>query len=130
MTGLSGFNLIGFVPISDVDRSVAFYRDKLGLRFVSDESPFAVVFEANGLMLRLGLGSQQKPAGGTILGWQVRDISAVVQQLSQAGVVFERYNFLQQDEFGVWTTPTGAKVAWFKDPDGNVLSVSEHPEWV
>ena len=129
MTGLGGFNLIGFVPISEVDRSVAFYRDKLGLRFVSDESPFAVVFEANGLMLRLGLGSQQKPAGGTILGWQVRDISVIVQQLLQAGVAFERYSFMQQDEFGVWTTPTGAKVAWFKDPDGNVLSVSEHPEW-
>jgi len=63
------------------------------------------------------------------LGWQVPDIAAAVRDLAQAGVTFERYGFMQQDELGIWTTPTGAKVAWFKDPDGNILSISQHPEW-
>jgi len=87
------------------------------------------VFEANGIMLRLGMGKERVAFEGTVLGWQVPDIAAAVNDLMLAGVRFERYGFLQQDELGVWTTPTGAKVAWFKDPDGNLLSLSEHPEW-
>jgi hypothetical protein len=79
-------------------------------------------------MLRLGMGKQLPPASGTVLGWQVPDAAEAVRSLQQAGVRFERYDFLKQDELGIWTAPTGAKVAWFKDPDGNILSVSEHPE--
>jgi catechol 2,3-dioxygenase-like lactoylglutathione lyase family enzyme len=112
----------------DVARAKEFYRDTLGLRLISEEPPFALVFDANGIMLRLGLGQELPPAHGTVLGWQVPDVSAAVQDLEQAGVQFERYPQLEQDAQGIWTTPTGAKVAWFRDPDGNILSISEHPE--
>ena len=125
---LSHYNIIGFLTIVDVARAKEFYRDTLGLRLVSEEPPFALVFDANGIMLRLGMGKQLPPASGTVLGWQVPDAAAAVRSLQEAGVRFERYGFLKQDELGIWTAPTGAKVAWFKDPDGNILSVSEHPE--
>jgi catechol 2,3-dioxygenase-like lactoylglutathione lyase family enzyme len=127
-TGLSKHDIVGFITIVDVARAKEFYRDTLGLRLVSEEPPFALVFEANGIMLRLGMGKQLPASPGTVLGWQVPDIVAVTE-LAQAGVRFERYGQMPQDELGIWTTPTGAKVAWFKDPDGNVLSLSEHPEW-
>ena len=126
--GLGSYNIIGFVTIVDVERAKAFYRDTLGLRLVSEEPPFALVFQANGIMLRLGMGKERPPVQGTVLGWQVPDIAAAVKDLIEAGVSFERYGFMKQDELGIWTSPTGAKVAWFKDPDGNVLSLSEHPE--
>jgi catechol 2,3-dioxygenase-like lactoylglutathione lyase family enzyme len=128
-SGLGNYNIIGFATIVDVDRAKQFYRDTLGLRLVSEEPPFALVFEAHGIMLRLGMGKELPPARGTVLGWQVPDIVAAVKDLAQAGVQFERYEFIKQDDLGVWTTPTGSKVAWFKDPDGNILSLSEHPEW-
>ncbi len=127
-SGLSKYNIIGFVPIVDVPRARDFYRDTLGLRLVMEEPPFALVFEANGIMLRLGMAKELPPSHGTVLGWQVPEITATVQGLGQAGVRFERYEGMNQDEHGIWTSPTGAKVAWFKDPDGNTLSVSEHPE--
>jgi catechol 2,3-dioxygenase-like lactoylglutathione lyase family enzyme len=126
---LAKYDIIGFATIVDVARAKQFYRDTLGLRLVSEEPPFALVFEANGIMLRLGMGKELPPARGTVLGWQVPDIAAAVQELEEAGVRFERYDFVKQDALGIWTTPTGAKVAWFKDPDGNILSLSEHPEW-
>ena len=128
-TGLGKFDLIAFVTIVDVERAKAFYRDTLGLRLVSEEPPFAIVFEANGIMIRLVMAKENALVQGTVLGWQVPEIRAAVQDLMAAGVVFERYGFMQQDELGIWTTPTGAKVAWFKDPDGNVLSLSEQPDW-
>ena len=74
------------------------------------------------------MSKEPSQARGTVLGWEVPDAAAAVRDLLSAGVMFESYGFMQQDELGIWTTPTGAKVAWFKDPDGNVLSVSEHPE--
>ena len=116
------------MTIVDVERAKAFYRDTLGLRLLSEEPPFALVFDANGIMLRLGMGKELPPVKGTVLGWQVPDAATAVKDLMQAGVQFERYGFMKQDELGIWTTPTGAKVAWFKDPDGNLLSISEHPE--
>jgi catechol 2,3-dioxygenase-like lactoylglutathione lyase family enzyme len=127
-SGLSAYNIIGFVTIIDVDRAKGFYRDTLGLRLVSEEPPFALVFDANGIMIRLGMGKELPPTSGTVLGWQVPDIESVVHNLEAAGVRFERYDFLEQDRSGIWTSPTGARVAWFRDPDGNTLSVSEHPE--
>jgi len=93
-----------------------------------EEQPFALVFDANGIMLRLGMTKEIAPAHGTVLGWQVPQVNATVKELAQAGVQFERYEGMDQDELGIWTSPTGAKVAWFKDPDGNTLSLSEHPE--
>jgi catechol 2,3-dioxygenase-like lactoylglutathione lyase family enzyme len=126
--GLGKFNIVGFVTIVDVSRAKAFYRDTLGLRLLMEEPPFALVFDANGIMLRLGMGKEIAPAHGTVLGWQVPEIKQVVTDLGQAGVKFERFAGMDQDDLGIWTSPTGAKVAWFKDPDGNTLSISEHPE--
>jgi len=126
--GLGKYNIIGFVSIVDVSRAKDFYRDTLGLRLLKEELPFALVFDANGIMLRLGMAKEIAPAHGTVLGWQVPQVNATVKELAQAGVRFERYEGMGQDELGIWTSPTGAKVAWFKDPDGNTLSLSEHPE--
>ena len=128
-SGLSNYNIIAFVSIVDVERAKEFYRDTLGLRLVSEEPPFALVFEAHGIMLRLGMAKELPPPRGTVLGWQVPEIIAAVKDLERAGVRFERYDSVRQDDLGIWTTPSGAKVAWFKDPDGNILSLSEHPEW-
>ncbi|MBV8808469.1 MAG: VOC family protein [Acidobacteriaceae bacterium] len=125
---LSNCNIIGFLTIVDVDRAKEFYRDTLGLRLIREEPPYALVFDANGIMLRLGMGKERAPAPGTVLGWQVPDASAAVRDLEQSGIRFERYDHVKQDAQGIWTTPTGAKIAWFKDPDGNILSISEHPE--
>ncbi len=126
--GLSGNNIIAFVTIVDVDRAKEFYRDVLGLRLLSEEPPYALVFDCHGIMLRLVMAKERPPVRGTVLGWQVPDVGASVKELMQAGIQFERFGFMPQDELGIWTTPTGSKVAWFKDPDGNTLSLSEHPE--
>jgi catechol 2,3-dioxygenase-like lactoylglutathione lyase family enzyme len=128
LSGLGKHNIIAFVSIVDVSRARDFYRDTLGLRLIMEEPPFALVFEANGIMLRLGMAKELPPAHGTVLGWQVPEIAATVKDLLQTGVRFERFAGMDQDELGVWTAPSGAKVAWFKDPDGNILSLSEHPE--
>lgn len=124
--GLGKHNLIAFVPIVDVERAKAFYGDTLGLRLVAEEPPFALVFEANGIMLRLVMAKKLPESFGTVLGWEVAEIGREVKSLQQSGVRFERYEGMEQDSLGIWTTPTGAKVAWFKDPDGNLLSVSQH----
>jgi catechol 2,3-dioxygenase-like lactoylglutathione lyase family enzyme len=126
-SGLSQYDIIGFVVIVDVERAKAFYRDTLGLRLVSEEPPFALVFDANGIMLRLVMGKQLPPAYGTVLGWRVPDIAAAVKDLNKAGVAFERFEGMKQDELGIWASPSGAKIAWFKDPDGNILSLTEFP---
>ena len=125
---LSNFDVVVFVNVTDADRAKAFYRDTLGLRFVGDELPFALVFDAHGIMLRLAIVKDKPAFPGTVLGWRASDIDATVRSLSDAGVSFNRYGSMQQDDLGIWTTPTGAKVAWFNDPDGNVLSLSQWPE--
>ncbi len=126
---LANHDIIAFVGIQDVDRARVFYRDKLGLTLVSEELPFALVFNARGIMLRLAIMQEPPQSRGTVLGWSVPDIDAAVTDLQQAGITFERYEFMPQNERGIWVTPTGASVAWFKDPDGNTLSISQHPEW-
>lgn len=95
------------------------------MRFVSDDS-FALVMNANGIMVRLSKAPNFTPAGFTVLGWEVSDIAAIVPELQKKGVHFEKFPGLPQDQLGIWTTPNGDKVAWFKDPDGNILSVSQH----
>jgi catechol 2,3-dioxygenase-like lactoylglutathione lyase family enzyme len=121
-------DIIAFVPVVDVARAKHFYGGSLGLQLLSEEPPFALVFNANGIMLRLVMAKEIPPRFGTALGWRVADIASMVAELSAAGVTFERYPGMPQDQLGIWTAPTGAKVAWFKDPDGNLLSISEHPE--
>lgn len=122
---LRSHKIIAFVGTRDPIRAKAFYRDTLGLRFRSEDQ-FAVVFDANGIMLRVAVVPELTPAKYTVLGWEVPDIVATVKQLQQAGVKLERYEkFMQQDELGIWTAPGGARIAWFKDPDGNTLSVTQ-----
>jgi catechol 2,3-dioxygenase-like lactoylglutathione lyase family enzyme len=122
---LGSTNIVAFVPIKDSERARAFYEGVLGLRFVKDDG-FALVLEANGIMVRAAKMKEFTPAQFTILGWQVSDINQVVRELAARGVHFEIFGFFKQDELGIWTAPTGDKVAWFKDPDGNILSVSQH----
>jgi catechol 2,3-dioxygenase-like lactoylglutathione lyase family enzyme len=122
---LDSNKIMGFIPITDAARAKSFYADTLGLKFVSDDQ-FALVFDANGNMLRLVRMKEFTPQRFTILGWEVPDIEAAVRQLSTNGVKFERYEFVQQDDLGIWTAPGGAKIAWFLDPDGNNLSISQH----
>jgi catechol 2,3-dioxygenase-like lactoylglutathione lyase family enzyme len=125
-TMLGNTPIMAFIPTLDFDKARAFYVDVLGLRFV-DNDGFAMVLEGNGTMIRVAkVQSDFKPAQFTILGWQVSGIENVVSALTEKGVVFERYGFFEQDPLGIWSAPGGAKVAWFKDPDGNVLSVSQH----
>ena len=117
-------NIVAFVPTKDAEKARAFYVDVLGLRFIKDDG-FAMVFDANGIMVRVAR-AQFTPAQFTILGWLVKNIEKTVAGLQEKGVHFERFGFFEQDALGIWTAPTGDKVAWFKDPDGNVLSVSQH----
>jgi len=126
--GLAHFPIVAFINIRDPERAKPFYRDVLGLPLMGEELPYSLIFNANGTMLRLAIDPEAKPIRGTILCWRVTRIEDTMQQLMHAGVIFERWDFIPQDEMGIWTTPTGAKVAWFKDPDGNLLSVSQMPE--
>lgn len=122
---LGSTDIVAFVAITDAQKARAFYEGILGLRFVMDDG-FAVVFEANGIVLRAAKMKEFTPAQYTVLGWQVSRIEDVVRTLTDKGVKFEIFGFFKQDELGIWTAPTGDKVAWFKDPDGNILSVSQH----
>jgi len=122
---LGSSSLVAFVGVCDPERAKRFYRDKLGLRLVSEELPFALVFDVQGTMLRVTVVPEVKPAKFTVLGWRVPDIQAAVSSLDKEGVEFQRYAGLQQDGLGIWTSPNGARVAWFHDPDGNILSVTQ-----
>jgi len=122
---LGALDIVAFVPTRNSAKARSFYEGVLGLRFVKDDG-FAMVLDANGTMVRIAKAPEFKPAPFTILGWQVSGIKKVATALQEKGVHFERFGFLEQDELGIWTAPGGDKVAWFKDPDGNVLSLSEH----
>ena len=117
--------LVGFIPTRDAAKAKAFFEGVLGLRFISDDQ-FALVFDANGTMVRVARVPPYKPAQFTILGWEVSEIAKVAKGLKAKGVVFEVFEGMGQDELGIWNAPGGTKVAWFKDPDGNILSISEH----
>lgn len=117
--------IVTFVPTRDAERARAFYADVLGLHFLADDG-FALVFDANGIMVRVTRVRELVPQSSAILGWEVKNIQAFVSQLQSKGVVFEHPKFLLQDDDPVWTAPDGSKVASFKDPDGNILSLSEH----
>jgi len=122
---LGSTDIVAFVPIKDSEKARAFYEGVLGLRFVKDDG-FALVFDANGIKVRAAKMKDVTPAQFTVLGWQVQDIENVVRALLSKGVHCEIFGFFKQDELGIWIAPTGDKVAWFKDPDGNILSVSQH----
>lgn len=124
MGGLDDARLIAFVPTTDLARARAFYAEALGLP-VTDESPYACVFDANGTMLRLTPVRKLSKVRYTVLGWGVVDIAATVAALTAAGVAFVSYRGMDLDSAGVWTAPGGDRVAWFEDPDGNLLSVTQ-----
>lgn len=117
--------LIAFVPTKDATWARHFYENVLGLGFVSDDS-FAVVMDANGTMIRVVHVKDFTPFPFTILGWQVDDIHKKIAELTSKGVQFTRYAYFEQSDDGVWTAPGGAQIAWFTDPDGNTLSISQH----
>lgn len=122
--GLGQRKLLAFVATLDPARARDFYGRVLGLRLVSEDA-FALVFDANGTMLRVSVVREFVPAPYTVLGWLVPDIQQTVRELAQRSVVFQRFDGLEQDQSGIWSAPGGAKVAWFRDPDGNTLSVTQ-----
>ena len=124
---LAQCDVIGFIPSKDAARARNFYEKTLGLRFLNDDM-FAVVMESNGTMIRIVQVKDFTPFPFTILGWKVENIEEEVATLIERGVSFKRYHWLEQSEAGVWTAPGDAKVAWFPDPDGNLLSLSQHPK--
>ena len=123
---LGGSELIAFAPTTDPTKALTFYQDVLGLRLIADEKPFALVFDANGTMLRVTTVQEHHPDPFTVLGWRVENIRERVERLRAAGVDFLRFAGMNDnDPHGIWTAPSGARIAWFKDPDGNVLSLTE-----
>lgn len=117
--------VVTFLLTRNPEAAVGFFRDTLGFRFLRDDG-FALVFDMNGVMLRMSRVKDFTPAPNTVLGWECADIAARVDELASRGIDFQRYDGMGQDERGIATFPGGDKVAWFKDPDGNVLSLSQH----
>src|SRR5262245_12033388 len=117
---------VAFVATTDPARARAFYETTLGLRLLADEA-FALVFDLAGTPLRVTRVDRLEAQPFTVLGWQVHDVIATVRELAGRGVRLERYPGLEQDQDGIWTAPSHTRIAWFKDPDGNTLSVSQSP---
>ncbi|MGH9279455.1 MAG: VOC family protein [Acidimicrobiales bacterium] len=116
--------LVAFLGCTDLERAREFYVETVGLVLV-DQVPSACVFNVHGTMLRVTKVAEAPRAGHTVLGWDVIDIAEAMSDLRERGVEFRRYEELDQDDDGVWTTPRGDRVAWFEDPDGNVLSLAQ-----
>ncbi len=121
---LENSTLVAFIATAKPVESLAFYKESLGLAVIED-TPFALVFNANGTTIRIQKVASVISVPYTVLGWTVSDIAATVQQLAASGVECERFDNLPQDSSGIWETPDGAKVIWFKDPDENMLSVTQ-----
>jgi catechol 2,3-dioxygenase-like lactoylglutathione lyase family enzyme len=117
---------MAFVGVSSLDRAAEFYGGTLGLD-LADERPFALVARVRGTMLRITEVPSVAPAPYTVLGFEVPDVAAAIDRLTARGVAFTRYAGMGQDERGIWTAPGGARIAWFRDPDGNVLSITQLP---
>jgi len=118
--------IVAFVATTDPKRAKAFYAKTLGLRLVGEDG-FALAFDAGGTMLRVAIVKTLQPAGYTVLGWLVPDIAKAARVLAKRGIVFQRYEGMPQDDLGIWSSPSGARVAWFTDPDRNTLSLTELP---
>jgi catechol 2,3-dioxygenase-like lactoylglutathione lyase family enzyme len=122
---LSDKKLKAFVPTTQPDKAKAFYRDTLGLKLIAEDN-YSLEFDVNGTLLRVAIVSELTPHPFTALGWDVDDIVSEIKYLNSKGIQCEKYGFFEQDELGVWASPSRAKVAWFKDPDGNTLSLTEY----
>jgi catechol 2,3-dioxygenase-like lactoylglutathione lyase family enzyme len=116
---------VGFIPVRDLESAQEFYCGVLGLKAL-ERTPVALVVDAGGVTLRLTEVPDFHPQPFAIAGWLVSDISSTISVLIAAGVSMQRYEGMTQDDQGVWTAPSGDRVAWFADPDGNVLSVTAH----
>ena len=116
--------IVAFVATTDPARARTFYGKTLGLRLVGEDG-FAIAFDAGGTTLRVAIVKTFQPAGFTVLGWTVPDIRREVRNLVKRGVTFQRYEWMPQDDLGIWSAPSGARVAWFTDPDGNTLSLTQ-----
>ena len=121
---LSKSSVIAFVATKQPKRAKVFYQRVLGLKLLY-EDPFAIVFNANGTTLRVQKVQEHTPLPYTALGWDVADLRAELKQLSRKRIKALRFEHMTQDDLGVWDTPSGAKLAWFKDPDGNILSLTQ-----
>jgi predicted enzyme related to lactoylglutathione lyase len=121
---LDAADLIAFAATTDLDRARVFYEQVLGLP-VTEQTDLACVFNANGTMLRVTAVPEVARAGYTVLGWRVADITTAARELSARGVTFLRFDGMDQDADGVWTSPGGGRIAWFADPDGNTLSLTQ-----
>jgi catechol 2,3-dioxygenase-like lactoylglutathione lyase family enzyme len=121
---LSAAQVVAFAPTKNLQVAQTFYEETLGLPLIAKDG-FGLMFEVDGARIRVAKVETFEPASFTILGWRVPDVLQTVSSLAEHGVVFERYHGMKQDDFGIWSAPSGARVAWFKDPDGNVLSVSQ-----
>jgi catechol 2,3-dioxygenase-like lactoylglutathione lyase family enzyme len=121
---LTAANLVGFVSSSDAAQAREFYRDVLDLQLI-DETSFALVLDAHGTMLRVTIVERVHPAPYTVLGWEVADIARTVERLTSRGVEFLRYEGMVQDEQGIWDSPSGGRIAWFRDPEQNILSLTQ-----
>ena len=117
-------DLVAFAATTDLDRARVFYEQVLGLP-VTEQTDLACVFDANGTMLRVTAVPEVARAGYTVLGWRVADIAAAARELSARGVTFLRFDGMDHDADGVWTAPGGGRIAWFADPDGNTLSLTQ-----
>jgi catechol 2,3-dioxygenase-like lactoylglutathione lyase family enzyme len=115
-----------FAATTNAKRSRKFYEEALGLKFVSDD-PFALVFRSGRVQLRVQKVRRKPKINYTVLGWAVKDIRKTVKRLKKAGVEFIRFDGLGQGADGIWLAPSGARVAWFQDPDKNTLSLTEFP---
>ncbi len=124
---LATHNPIGFIPTTNPATARRFFAETLGLTLISEDQ-FALVFHIgpHHQMLRVTIVPSYTPLPFTIFGWEVSNLAEVVTQLTAAGVGFQRYSFLPQDDLGIWTAPSGSQIAWFHDPEGNILSLSKH----
>ena len=116
--------LIGFVGTTDAERSKNFYVDRLGFTLVED-STFALVLDANGSMIRVQKLGDFAPPAYTVLGWKVVDIKQTVAALAAQGVLLERFEGIPHDDLGIWRTPNGDQIGWLKDPEGQIISITE-----
>ncbi|HMH24854.1 MAG TPA: VOC family protein [Puia sp.] len=123
---LSDKTIMAFIATTDAKKARPFYEEVLGLP-VKRTDEYAIVFNSNGIELRMTIVRELHPVPYSVMSWIVPDIHGMIKGLTAKGVVFEKYTFFTQDDAGVWTAPDGTQVAWFKDPDGNLLSLTQYP---